>query len=130
MLLPRFPDASCAWNLLSNHGIEQVIAPFLILLRVVNRRALTSDIIIPGGISSTSLSQGESIGGSGLTPDGKGANLVGTRGKTSDELAVAVETTFDVYRDGVQGDSTRFPPVLPSKTSTSQDRSRAFNPCL
>ena len=38
--------------MLSNCGNTQVIVPFLITLRVANRRALTSKEIISGSISS------------------------------------------------------------------------------
>lgn len=35
-----------------NHGDKQVIAPFLITLRMANQTALTSDTIISGNIGS------------------------------------------------------------------------------
>lgn len=55
---------------LSNHGDRQVIAPFLIILRVSNRSALTSDTIISGNVGSMQFEgEGESTSGNGTLPD-------------------------------------------------------------
>ena len=46
MLLCVFPTPSESLTLLSNRGEKQVIAPFLIILRLANRTAVTSDSTI------------------------------------------------------------------------------------
>ena len=50
--MPLFlpPCAPCPSIFLSNRGDKQVIAPFLITLRVANRTALTSEDITTGNI--------------------------------------------------------------------------------
>ena len=51
-VLPLYlPDSPQSWERLANHdGKLQVIAPLLIILRVANRTALTSDIITSGNV--------------------------------------------------------------------------------
>ena len=68
--------------ILSDHGIGQVIAPFLIILRVANRRALTSDMTNFRTVSSARFkSWGKSTGvtGSDVYP----MDSMETEGETS-----------------------------------------------
>lgn len=58
---------------------EQVIAPFLIILRVANRTAWTSKSIPPGNIGSIHFkSRGESTVGHGTLHDGDLVSSTGT----------------------------------------------------
>ena len=64
--------------LLSYHGEVQVIAPFLITIRVASRRALTNEMISSGGVGSIHFrSQGRS-----------------TNGENTGELGVGTEDTI------------------------------------
>ena len=63
-----------------NHG-EQVIAPFLLVLRVANRTALTSDTM--ASISGPSLYFGDSTDGSKTLPEVHPINSVGVNGEAS-----------------------------------------------
>ena len=72
------------WMLLSNRGDGQVIAPFLIVLRVANRTSLTSKAIVSGNVGSIRFKSqtNSSVGGDGTlsggdlaidsTPDARG----------------------------------------------------------
>ena len=84
---------------LSNRGNEQVIAPFLIIFRVANRTALTTDTIATGDIPIGSLhfaSQGGSEGRVTLS-DGYPLAIVDMSGDVFDGRGVSasVETTVD-----------------------------------
>jgi hypothetical protein len=60
----------------SNHGDKQVIAPFLIILRVAKRRALTAEVIVSGDLGSIQFgSRGESVGGNGNFFEGSHTGL-------------------------------------------------------
>ena len=58
-------------TLLSNHGSTQVIAPYLIILRVAKRRATASEPISLTALESIRFRSQGSTGGDGLFP---GAN--------------------------------------------------------
>ena len=97
-----FPDASQFWVLLTNSGDEQVIAPFLTVLRVANRKT-PSNSIISGDIGSIRyLSQGESTVGS-WTPHGGHSQATSTdvSGETVGKSCVEAVTTANMHRDGV-----------------------------
>jgi hypothetical protein len=72
---------------------EQVIAPFLLILRVANRTALTSDTMISGG--GPSIYFGKSMGGSETLPDAHPMSSIGTSGETPGQLSGEAETTID-----------------------------------
>lgn len=56
---------------MSDDDDKQCIAPFLIVLRVANRTALTSEAIVSGSTSSIHFSiQGELTGGGGTISNG------------------------------------------------------------
>ena len=75
----------------SDHGDKQVIAPFLIVLRVANRTAVTSDVVY-GDIGSICIIQEESVEGGEAPPGGNHANSA-TGEKTARELCSASEVT-------------------------------------
>lgn len=60
----------------------QVIAPFLITLRVANQSALTNKTIVSGDIGSIHFRQGKSNGGSGTLPGGQPTSSVDTDGES------------------------------------------------
>lgn len=76
----------------------QVIAPFLIVLRVANRRAVSSEIV-SGDIGSIHIARRESIGDSGVPSDRYTVGSIGTDTKAPGELGVEVVTTVDFHRD-------------------------------
>ena len=79
--------------LLSNHPDEQVIASLLIILRVANKSALTSDTIAPGSISSIHFTgRGRPTGGNGTVSDGHPTNSTGTNEGAPGELGARDET--------------------------------------
>lgn len=87
--------------LLSNRGVEQVIAPFLIILRVANQSALASNTTL-GSISSVrARSKGRRGSGSGTIYGGYPMSSMESQGRTTDEFSVAVETTINVHHDKV-----------------------------
>jgi len=74
----------------------QVIAPFLLVLRVANRTAVTSDTMI--SVSGPSLyfrSKVESIGGSETLPDAHHVGSIGTNGETPGHHYVEDGGTID-----------------------------------
>lgn len=93
MLSLLFPGALHLWTL-SNHGGGQVIATFLIVLRVANRSALTSEAVASGDLGSIHFrSGGGSTGGGETLPDpGHSMSHMEMNGETSGELDVGVET--------------------------------------
>ena len=96
-----FPDASQFWALLTNSGDEQVIAPFLTVLRVANRKT-PSNSIISGDIGSIRyLSQGESTVGSWTPHGGHSATSTDVSGETVGKPCVEAVTTANMHRDGV-----------------------------
>ena len=78
--------------------IGQVIAPLLIIRRVANRSALTSETITTvRTISFNPRSREESTGGA--LSGGDPMNSADECGKSSVEFGVMVETTIDLQRD-------------------------------
>lgn len=73
-----------------------MIAPFLIILRVANRRALTSEAVVSGNIDSIHFrSQGKSTSGDETLSDGHPMSSVDHDGETSGELGIGVETGIE-----------------------------------
>ena len=84
-------------------AIKQVIAPLLIILRVANKTALTSNTIVSGCIDTfKARTPGQSAGGDGTHPSGDSMSSVDERGTNSVELLVEVETTIESRPDNVQ----------------------------
>ena len=85
------PDAALV--LLSNYGCTQVIAPYLIILRVAKRRAMTSESI-SGASESIHFRSQASTDGDGSLPDGDPSNATEVNGEapgdpnTGDEDAI------------------------------------------
>ena len=76
--------------LLSNCGCTQVIAPYLIILRVAKRRAMTSELVSGTAGSMHFRSQGMTAGDETL-PDGDNVNWVGVNGEDPGELGAGTE---------------------------------------
>jgi hypothetical protein len=87
---------------LPNHDVKQVIAPYLIVLRVANQSALTSKAVASGNIGSMHFkSRGESTtGGIETIPDVYPTDSE-SDGKTPTDLRVGVETAIDFHCDKV-----------------------------
>ena len=106
-LKPRFVTSShlCGHHNLgmsSNHHVEQVIAPLLIVLRVANRKALTSEAIVSGNIGSIRFrSQGESADDSGTVAYEYPTGSVGTDGGNPSGLPDGSEDTIGKAIDEV-----------------------------
>ena len=80
-----------------NRDDEQVIAPFLIILRVANRRALTSETIVSGNIGSLHFGSNEGATGSSETlPDESPVSFVDATGRAPDELEVGTAIDDEV----------------------------------
>jgi len=80
----------------------QVIAPLLIIQRVANQSALTSDAVTTGPVGSIHFrSRGESTSGDGPLPVTRPMDLANKFGKDSGELGVGVETTIHFSRGEV-----------------------------
>ena len=80
---------------------EQVIAPLLIIQRVANKSALTSNTVT-GRISSFKAgSRGTSMGSSGALPSGDSMSSVDDGQTSSCEFEVGIETTNDFHQDKV-----------------------------
>lgn len=75
---------------LSNRGYTQVIAPYLIILRVANQRALTSDTIT-GSIGSIRFRSQATTDGDGSVPDGDLVTSVEVNGEAPGELGARAE---------------------------------------
>ena len=76
--------------------INQVIAPLLIIQRVANKSAFTSNTVTSACLSEfKARSHGRSTGCSGALPDGD----LTRRGVGSGEPRSEVETTTDSHRD-------------------------------
>lgn len=76
---------------------EQVIAPFLIVLRVINRSALTSEVTSRWTIDTVRFGGGErSTGGNGTLSDGCPVSSVDAMAEVDlRELGVGVENAID-----------------------------------
>ena len=82
--------------------VGQVIAPLLVIQRVADKSAATSDAVVSGRISDFEVrSRGELTGGSGALSSGCPASPVDQYGINSYELRVKVGTTIDLHRDKV-----------------------------
>ena len=83
--------------------IEQVIAPLLIVLRVANKSALTSNTVASGHISEfKAQTQGELASGTGTPLGGDLMSPADECGTNSGELRVCVRTTdIDFNREGI-----------------------------
>ena len=80
----------------SNHSNIQVIAPFLIVLRVAKQRALTSETLISGNIGTLRFGgQGESTGCEGTLPTGNTLTSMDVNGETSRGRGVEIENIID-----------------------------------
>ena len=96
-----FPDASQFCALLTNCGDEQVIAPFLTILQVANRKPSSNDIV-SGDIGSIRyLSRGESTVGGWTPHGGHSATLTDLSGETTRGPCVEAVTTANQHSDGV-----------------------------
>ena len=83
---------------MSNYDGVQVIAPYLIILRVANRKALTSNMLSSGSGAVGSIrfaSQGGSTGDDGSLPDGNPEQLMGMNDRVPSESDAGVENTID-----------------------------------
>jgi hypothetical protein len=75
-------------------GGELVIAPFLIVLRVADRRALTSETIVSGNLGSIHFrSQGKSTVDDETPPDEHPVSSTDAHRETSQELGAGAEET-------------------------------------
>jgi len=81
--------------------IWQVIAPLLIIQRVANQSALTSNTISAGHTNSFKARRGVSTGGSGTLPGGYPMGSADKYENRSGDLGVGVETTIEFNRDEV-----------------------------
>jgi len=76
----------------------QVIAPFLIVRRVADRRALTSDVIISGDPGSIRFrSQAESTRGDEILADDSPTSSTNTPGEIPQMLGAGAETAIDEF---------------------------------
>ena len=74
----------------------QVIAPLLIVERVANRTALTSDSIVTGNVGTfRTRSRGESTGGSYARSGGQPMCSADSHGKGTGEVGAVAETAVD-----------------------------------
>ena len=84
--------------------MRQVIAPLLIIKRVANRSALTSNTIATGHIGSFhARARGELTGGSDVPSRAYPVGLTDEHEKASGKLefGVGVETTIDFHQDSM-----------------------------
>ena len=80
--------------------VGQVIAPLLIIQRVANKSALTSNTLVSGRLSTfKARSRGELTDGGGAVPGGDPTSSVGEHGMDSGELRVGVEATTDALQE-------------------------------
>ena len=83
---------------LANHRIEQVIAPYLIILRIANRRAFACDNADSGNVGSIHFkSRGKTTSG-GMRPGEYPMNSM-----NGSEFGVGIEMTIDLHRGRVSG---------------------------
>jgi hypothetical protein len=82
-------------TLLSAHGHTQVIAPYLIIIRVAKRRALTSESI-SGSLESIQFRSQGSGNIDGSLPDGAPASAMGLNGEAPGELSARDEDAIEV----------------------------------
>lgn len=85
---------------ISDQSDEQVIAPFLIVIRVADRRALRSNTAFSE--NTTSALRGKFTSGSRTLPGVYPMDSVDKHGKTAgDRDLIGVQTTIDLHRDNV-----------------------------
>ena len=97
-VLLLFPDALQSWVVSSNHCDEQVIAPFLIIQRIANRRALTSEVIVAGDPGSIQFkSPVEPTYGNRSFDGGSPTSSMYVDGEISRELGDGVKITIDKF---------------------------------
>ena len=102
MLFLCLPDALHVGTFLSDHGNKQVIAPFLIILRVANQRSLTGGSIVPRNISSLHFgSKWKSSGGHDTLPSGYSMDSTDVDEKTPEVLGIGTESSVDPRQDVV-----------------------------
>ena len=92
-----YPFLHCNPGMSSNRGDKQVIAPFLIIRRVADRRALTNEAIVPrdpGPIRFRSL---ESTGGDETLADGNPTGSTDVYGYIPCEFGAGVEITIEKF---------------------------------
>jgi len=78
----------------------QVIAPFLIIQRVANQSALTSNSVATGNPGSFNFrSRGRTTDGSGTLSGGYPMDSADKYGKSSGELGIGVNTTLEFHQD-------------------------------
>jgi hypothetical protein len=82
------------YHLLSDHGHTQVIAPYLITLRVAKRRALTSESIFGIAESLRFRNQGTADGGGSL-PDEDPTNLLEVNAEVPGGLGAQDESAIE-----------------------------------
>ena len=77
------------------HSYLQVIAPLLVIQRVANRTALTSDVILSGpNVDPIRFRNSEeSMSGDGTLPDERRLSSVGAHGEVAGGPGVEIETT-------------------------------------
>ena len=92
-------------DLLSNVAIGQVIAPLLIIQRVANQSALTSNTIVTAQIDSfRTRTRGESARGSRDLPGGYyPTRSMDNHGESTGELEIMAENRVTPQDSGVQG---------------------------
>ena len=81
-------------TLLSNHGYTQVIAPYLIILRVANRRASTNDAI-SGTIESIHFRSQGSTDGDEINPDQDPQDSTEVDGEAPGEPSAGAENPIE-----------------------------------
>lgn len=86
-----------------NYDVEQVIAPYLIVLRVADQSALTSKAVASGNVGSMHFrTQGESTTGNIETiPGVSPVDSEDAFGKARGEFGVGVQTPIDFHSDKV-----------------------------
>ena len=89
-----FPIGDAVLVLPSNHGCTQVIAPYLIILRVAKRRAMTSESISGTAESIRFRSQGSTDGGGSLF-DGDTVNETGVNSEAAGEYVSVDENAIE-----------------------------------
>ena len=81
---------------MTNDNDEQCIAPFLIVLRVANRTALTSEAVVSGNVGSIRFkSQGESTGVDGTFLDGNPVSSTDEHSEAPGEHDSAAENAVE-----------------------------------
>ena len=78
--------------------IGQVIAPLLIILRVADKSALTSNTIASGRVSEFKVRSPEELTGGGTISGGDSTSSADERGMDSGELVVGAATHQDRTR--------------------------------